>query len=218
MGVFFVPLQQEPYWKLEESILLGYYKICKFEDCPNTEIKVFNDGTVYLTSHGGLVSWPRSFSTKLSDVQLQELKQVIELKEFSKFRTSLFAKYIRPINNRDLFWPPSTGHYAIIENGKPILIEEQKIFSDIIKQTNTKANEHMRKITSAECQKDIDCPQGHKCYNSQFTPEGVRPEQKGDLRCHKICSSSVECTTPHITCKEVEIWTGSVVEMYRMCL
>lgn len=68
------------------------------------------------------------------------------------------------------------------------------------------------------CKMDSDCQSGDKCYASYFAPEGAQPEQRGDLLCHKLCSTNAECKPPFVTCKNVEIWTGSVVEDSRMCV
>lgn len=68
------------------------------------------------------------------------------------------------------------------------------------------------------CLRDTDCQKNYKCFNSAFSPEGADPEQRGDLLCHKTCSLDSDCTSEFPNCEEVEIWQGSVVTNYNICV
>ena len=72
------------------------------------------------------------------------------------------------------------------------------------------------------CILDEECPNGFKCYNSQLcspSPNGIDCEQQlGDLRCHKICETNVDCSVEMPRCEEKEFFKGDILEHYFICV
>lgn len=70
------------------------------------------------------------------------------------------------------------------------------------------------------CFTDDDCPKNYKCYNSQYCAEGETGvecgPQEGDLKCHKLCSTRLECKNL-AKCKEFTIFKQDTAEKIELC-
>jgi len=70
------------------------------------------------------------------------------------------------------------------------------------------------------CFSDKDCPKNYRCYNSQFCTTGENGAecgpQEGDLMCHKLCSTRLECNYLS-DCKEYTIFKIDKAEKINLC-
>lgn len=70
------------------------------------------------------------------------------------------------------------------------------------------------------CISDDDCPKNYRCYNSQPCVKGETGlecgPQEGDLKCHKLCSTRLECNYLG-DCKEFTIFKEDTSEKIEMC-
>ena len=70
------------------------------------------------------------------------------------------------------------------------------------------------------CISDEDCPNNYRCYNSQQCLMGENNvecgPQKGDLTCHKLCSTRFECDYLG-ECKEFTIFNEDKTEKIELC-
>jgi len=104
-------------------------------------------------------------------------------------------------------------------------IHEGKIEHEKILQYNEQQQNQKQLITndaSKSCEKDLICPSGFYCYNSQYSapsPEGygkmIKGSQEGDLLCHKLCSSDVDCSIGE--CSEKRVYMGDAVVIKKFC-
>lgn len=70
------------------------------------------------------------------------------------------------------------------------------------------------------CISDDDCPKNYRCYNSQKCAMGENGvecgPQEGDLMCHKLCSTRIECD--YLSgCKEFTIFKEDKTEQIELC-
>jgi hypothetical protein len=79
------------------------------------------------------------------------------------------------------------------------------------------------KQTVVSCFGDNECQSGEVCYNSRLCSESTPAgedcgPQLGDLQCHKLCQSNIDCPNAMQKCEEKEIWIGDAGLVKKFCV
>lgn len=126
-----IPFYEKPYIEVEDSVLIQYHRLIGIVGDIDI-IKIYKNGSV--EADIATISISRDINLKLSNEQIEPLKDFIDNKEYKLFKESLYKKYMDGRFIADYGWTS----YFIKVNDKTIRIRGNEIPYDIIREIDQK--------------------------------------------------------------------------------